>query len=540
MTAKLQIQTRVRRLIHYIEDIEKGLIQVPEFQRDFVWEYGNKKDLFDSIKRGYPIGSILFWRPEDESFKQNPEMGPYIIPRPSGEYMFILDGYQRLSTLFGCLINYEKTNLEKNREKWKKEFNICYDLEKEEFFIPRFSKLDSKLEYYQVHVYELIDTRSSFKFQRDLFSQNIDEEKIQIYSDRYEKLGTALIDYQLPSIDIYGGKIEEAVEIFSRVNSTGTTITPDWMISALTYNKERNFRLGTEIDRLYDDLKIYNFTQTHSIKRELIFNCITNSFGRVYFDQSNKIEDIANRKDFSDVTLKTITSIKKAVQFLFEELLVVNGRLLPYGPQLIFITDFFNTIENPTNDQIEQLKKWFWITTYSGYFTIYSLSKIREAYNVFHQFLNGETTDPIYNDRLDTPFSVSEFPNKIYMGSVRAKALILFHLNYSTNFEKIDAQEVDGLILSNLFTTDAAKDEKGNYLPENVVPFLDNDKNRHYKKQKEVFNLLFDNPDKERFLINKEMDLILYDEREILNLRKEEIIKREKEFVESIGLSYNV
>lgn len=536
MTAKLQIQTRVRRLIHYIEDIEKGLIQVPEFQRDFVWEYGNKKDLFDSIRRSYPIGSILFWRPEDESFDYSPAIGPYTIPKPNGEYMFILDGYQRLSTLFGCLINFEKTNLLKNEEKWKKEFNVCYDLEKEEFFIPR----SSKLEFYQVHVYELIDTRSSFKFQRDLFNLNIGEEKIQLYSDRYEKLGTALIDYQLPSIDIFGGKIEEAVEIFSRVNSTGTPITPDWMISALAYDKEKDFRLGTEIDKLYDDLKIYNFTQNHSIKRELIFNCITNSFGRAYFDQSNKIEDLARQEDFIDVTLKTIGSIKKAVQFLFEELLVVNGRLLPYGPQLIFITDFFNTIENPTQEQIEQLKKWFWITTYSGYFTIYSLSKVREAYNVFQQFLKGETNNPIFNDKPETPFSVSEFPNKIYMGSVRAKALILFMLNHSNNFEKVDAQEVDGLILSNLFSSDAAKDKKGNYLPENVVPFLDTTQNRQYKKKKEVFDSLCTSHNKEKFLISPEMDSLLFSENEILNFRKNEIIKREKEFVQSFGLSYNI
>jgi uncharacterized protein with ParB-like and HNH nuclease domain len=536
MTAKLQIQTRVRRLIHYIEDIEKGLIQVPEFQRDFVWEYGNKKDLFDSIRRSYPIGSILFWRPEDESFDYSPTIGPYTIPKPNGEYMFILDGYQRLSTLFGCLINYEKTNLQKNEEKWKKEFNVCYDLEKEEFFIPR----SSKLEFYQVHVYELIDTRSSFKFQRDLFNQNISKEKIQLYSERYEKLGTALIDYQLPSIDIFGGKIEEAVEIFSRVNSTGTPITPDWMISALAYDKEKDFRLGTEIDKLYDDLKIYNFTQNQSIKREMIFNCITNSFGRAYFDQSNKIEDLARREDFIDVTLKTIESIKKAVQFLFEELLVINGRLLPYGPQLIFITDFFNTIENPTQEQIEQLKKWFWITTYSGYFTIYSLSKVREAYNVFQQFLREEINDPIYNDRPDIPFSVSEFPNKIFMGSVRAKALILFELNHSNNFEKIDAQEVDGLILSNLFSSDEAKDEKGNYLPENVVPFLDNENNRRYKKIKEVYNQLFDDPDKERFLLREEMVQIPCDVKEVLNHRKEEIIRQEKEFVELLGLTYFV
>lgn len=533
MTAKLQIQTRVRRLVYYIEDIEKGLIQIPAFQRDFIWKPNDKLNLFDSMKRGYPIGSILFWKPESETFELNPKIGPYQIPTTNGEYFFILDGFQRLSTLFGCLINPNKTNLICDKDEWQKSFNICYDLDKEEFFIPRSQKLDP----YQVHIYDLIDTRSSFSFQRDLFNDGVNEKLIELYLDRYEKLGTALIDYSLPSIDIKGGEIEEAVEIFSRVNSKGAKISPDWMVSALTYNREKDFRLGSLIDDLIDELKVYNFS---NIKRDLILNCITNSFGKVYFDQSSKIEELVKRSDFIEVTRKTIESIKKAVRFLFEELLVLEDKLLPYGPQLIFISDFFNAFPDPDDEQIDQLKKWFWKTTYAGYFTIYSLSKIREAYNVFQQFLKGEIVDPVYNDRPDTPFSVSEFPNKIFMGSVRAKALILFQLNYSNKFKRVDAQVVDGLILSNLFSSDAAKDEKGNYLPENVVPFIDNENNRHCKKLKEVYNRLFDNPDKERFLLREEMVQILCDEKDVLNHRKEEIIKKEKEFVASLGISYNI
>lgn len=535
MTAKLQIQTRVRRLIHYIEDIGKGLIQIPAFQRDFIWKTNNKIDLFDSIKRGYPIGSILFWRPESDTFGRNSEIGPYTIPEKDGEYFYILDGFQRLSTLFGCLINPDKTKLSYNKEILKRGFNICYDLDKEEFFIPR----SQTIEPYQVHVYDLIDTRSSFVFQRELFNQKFNEDRISIYSDRYEKLGTALIDYALPSIDIFGGEIEEAVEIFSRVNSMGAVISPDWMVSALTYNNDKDFRLGSLIDDLFTDLSIYSFTPEFSIKRELILNCITNSFGRAYFDQSSRIEDLAKRDDFIEITRKTIESIKLAVKFLFEELLVLNGKLLPYGPQLIFITDFFNTVPNPEEEQIVQLKEWFWKTTYSGYFTIYSLSKIREAYNVFQQFLKGEIDDPVYNDRPRIPFPVSEFPNKIYMGSVRAKALVLYLLNYSNNFQKVDSNEVDGLILSYLFHE--SKDDKGNFFPESVVPMIENEHTRQFKKKKDVSELLDNYSDVNmKYLITDEMALSFHNgyKEEVLRLRKELIITKEKAFVQSLGLKY--
>ena len=63
MKAEQSIETRVRRLVRYIEDMEKGLIQIPAFQRDYVWTNKDRKDLFESLKDGFPIGSIIFWKP---------------------------------------------------------------------------------------------------------------------------------------------------------------------------------------------------------------------------------------------------------------------------------------------------------------------------------------------------------------------------------------------------------------------------------------------------------------------------------------------
>ena len=122
-----------------------------------------------------------------------------------------------------------------------------------------------------------------------------------------------------------------------------------------------------------------------------VLQCITNSFGKVYFDQSKIELLIKQQKDnFIVVARNSIESVKKAVQFLFEELLVMEGKLLPYGIQLIFITDFFNQVKNPTENQLKKLKTWFWITTYASYFTMYSLSKQREAYYQFQKFLKDE------------------------------------------------------------------------------------------------------------------------------------------------------
>ncbi|MFN8672254.1 MAG: DUF262 domain-containing protein [Candidatus Sericytochromatia bacterium] len=532
MSKKLKIEPKLKRLIYYIEDLENGYIQIPSFQRDFIWDKKDKLDLFDSLKRGYPIGTILFWKPEKRDFGNMEKIGPYYSPEQKEGFFYILDGFQRLSTILGCLINPNKTKLKYDENDLKNNFLIYYDLEKEEFFIPRNI---SATENFQVPLYILLDTFEFFKFSEKLAKYS----NFRLLVDRATTLATKIVDFILPSIEIVGGELEEAVEIFSRINSKGSTISSDWMLSALTYNQDKEFRLGTIIDDLIEDLSKFNF---QDIKRDLILQCIINSFGKAYFDQSGKIEELAKRSDFIEKTKEVVESIKRAVEFLYEYLLVVEYKLLPYRNQLIFITDFFNSVQNPTDKQIEVLKKWFWITTYSNYFTIYSLSKQREAYNVFQKFIKGEIDNPLYNDKPEIPFSVTDFPNKIFFGSVRAKALILFLLKYSNSKTDLKRYDIDGLGLGYLFGN---RDDKGNFYTESVMPFIAIQNNKSFFKKYDLSKHLKKDSyktDYELYFLNQEMvELFSQGKKlEILKIRKELIIKAEKEFVESLGMTYEI
>lgn len=537
MNKKLTIEPKVRRLVNWVESINKGSIQVPQFQRDYVWDLNAIKDLFDSIKLGYPIGSILLWKPESESFDRSEELGGYLIPNPKdSEYWFILDGYQRLSTLYGCLTDPNKGATLKDMQLWKKKFNVYYDLKTEEFLVPR---NDNQIEPYQVPLYSLIDTKAAFSFQSGLIENGLSHKDIETFMERYAELGSSLIDYEVPSITIDGGHIKEAVDIFSRVNSKGTDISPDWMISALTYNKNKDFRLGSLIDELIIELEKYSFHDISNI-RDLILKCITHSFGKAYFDQSSRIEKLAERHDFIDVTRETMGSIKKAVEFLNYELLVLSGKQLPYIPQLIFITDFFNTIKSPTRRQIEDLKHWFWVTTYSNYFTIYTISKQREAYKQFKNYLTGMTDEIVYNDKPEIPFKTAEFPLKINAGSVRSNALTLFLINYFNDFKQ-NSDEFTGLNLSYLFSD--VKSDKKAYYPASVVPVARRLNDRIPKFIK--LDSIDDFTDYEQLFITKEM-IELYNQDDSIKAKKRILLDRkrliqnaEKQFVESMGIVYD-
>ena len=49
-----------------LQEIEKGQIKIPQFQRNFVWSVSDSAKLMDSIIKGYPIGTFIFWRTKEQ------------------------------------------------------------------------------------------------------------------------------------------------------------------------------------------------------------------------------------------------------------------------------------------------------------------------------------------------------------------------------------------------------------------------------------------------------------------------------------------
>lgn len=552
MNNQIEIKTDKDKISGYINKFEKGLLQVPAFQRDFVWENEDKINLFDSIKRNYPIGSILLWQPEFDSQEEyndfgGREIGAYIIPERKINSQYILDGYQRLSTLIGCLLHPQKARekgILRDEKSWFEAFNIVYNLEDESFEINRAKNFDN-LKPHQIPIYKLVDGKEYYSFQRSLFE---DDNKDK-YLERYEEISLIFQNYEIPNINLYGGTISEAIEIFQRLNSKGARITSDWVVNASLFEKDKSFRFGTEIDNLLEELDYYNFK---NLKRDVILNSITNSFGGVFFDQFSKnnnkrLEVLVNREDFIPVAKKTFDAIKVAVKFLYEELAVLDVKLLPYNNQLIFITDFFNNNPNPTLSHLHKLKKWFWITSYSNYFTIYNLSKQRLAYNKFQEFIFDENVDSIYYDG-DKKFETQLFPEKISMGSVRSKTLALFMLNYNLNQKLI-------LESTNNINSDRIKNYKAfkllndssldNMLPQNTIfDFIDYGSSLTFSpKLKDLHFILEENyTEKEMNLfITREMKLLYKENKiaELLKLRRKRIIEEEERFVQKLGLYYS-
>lgn len=55
------------KIIDAIEKIKSNEYLLPAFQREYVWDCEQIERLFDSLMRGYPISSMLFWKVKGEN-----------------------------------------------------------------------------------------------------------------------------------------------------------------------------------------------------------------------------------------------------------------------------------------------------------------------------------------------------------------------------------------------------------------------------------------------------------------------------------------
>ena len=86
-------------LMYLIEEIRHGKIALPDIQRPFVWSAAQVRDLFDSMYRGYPVGTLMFWETGADAGVRQVGGGE----NDGVARLLIVDGQQRLTSLFAVL-----------------------------------------------------------------------------------------------------------------------------------------------------------------------------------------------------------------------------------------------------------------------------------------------------------------------------------------------------------------------------------------------------------------------------------------------------
>jgi len=343
-----------------------GDIILPEFQRPFVWKRKQILELLDSIYRNYPIGSALLWESRQELASKR-SIADLEIGERSQNYPvnYLLDGQQRLSTICGCL-HWEPGDP-------KSIWNVIFDLKN-----GKFSHIDhaDELPAHQIPIRRLSDPADYFRK-----ISVIDDSELRSVADL---LFNRFKDYQLPLVTLGDMSINDVAPVFERINSTGTRLTIYDLMRAATWSPE--FDLGKTIEGIKSSLEEKKF---HSFENKTFLRCLGAASGSDF--SSGSIDSLRNLEP--DILHTCAEQIKKAAQlavdFLSTEVGAPRAEALPYANQFAVLIEFFRVLPNPDANQLGELKRWFWVTTLSGYFSGWDSGQMATDAKAIREFASG-------------------------------------------------------------------------------------------------------------------------------------------------------
>jgi hypothetical protein len=94
-------QTNPYDLYKLLEDCHRGILQLPDFQRSWVWDEERIKSLIASISRAFPVGALMTLDTGGEvNFKPRPVEGAPAEAKNTLPHSLLLDGQQRMTSLY--------------------------------------------------------------------------------------------------------------------------------------------------------------------------------------------------------------------------------------------------------------------------------------------------------------------------------------------------------------------------------------------------------------------------------------------------------
>ncbi len=94
-------QTNPIDLSRLLDECHRGIIQLPDFQRSWVWDEDRIKSLIASISRAFPVGALMSLDTGGPvNFKPRPVEGAPLEARQTAPQSLLLDGQQRMTSLY--------------------------------------------------------------------------------------------------------------------------------------------------------------------------------------------------------------------------------------------------------------------------------------------------------------------------------------------------------------------------------------------------------------------------------------------------------
>jgi len=230
-----------------LNQIELGVIGLPDIQRPFVWPNSKVRDLFDSMYKGYPVGYFLFWQTgsEDASTKAIGHLSKQKAPS-----LLIVDGQQRLTSLY-AVVKREPV-LRDNFE--NEHIRIGFNPLRGEFVVPDATTrrqpeyISDISEVFQEDSYEIITNYlDRLRQARQANNTQLSDTEKNTITKAIGRLAS-LKDYPFVALELVQDANEEQVaDIFVRINSEGKKLNQsDFILTLMSVHWEEG---RTELER---------------------------------------------------------------------------------------------------------------------------------------------------------------------------------------------------------------------------------------------------------------------------------------------------
>lgn len=417
MSAQFVVKPEVVLLDSLFEEVRTGRLRIPPFQRPFVWRPTDMLSLLDSVLNGYPIGSLLVWDTQNTRRSLDrfgPIEQPHLASRDS-DVSLLLDGQHRLATLYGVLhVRGDIPDDDGERMWW-----AFYDLRRREFTYARW-----RPEPQHLPLRMLLRTTEFRRWTGEIAKQVNDQQLDELLTEA-DRVARVFKGYQVPINRIKGGELSGALEIFSRLNSKGRSLSPDQLAAALSYREkdgEVTFDLADRIDTILERIGNVGFRNLDrgTILRALVAvegTPVHGSFGEAAArvvagaTATNKIAGLVDRAE---------NALWKAAAFLADFVGVPGERVLPYATQLVMLARFFDERDPPTQAQVKALEAWFWATSFSSWYAGQNTTLLNDDLREMSAFARGEL--PTLRAIQEAP---NAFPARFDLRSARVRAFLL-------------------------------------------------------------------------------------------------------------------
>ncbi|MDR0920377.1 MAG: DUF262 domain-containing HNH endonuclease family protein [Oscillospiraceae bacterium] len=370
-----------------ITDIDQKKYLLPSIQREFVWKEEQIVRLFDSIMKGYPINSFLFWKISREKAAQfkfyefirdyHQTLKKHNIPaniNGNEGITAILDGQQRLTSLYISLKGSYSSKLPNKQWDNPKAFpekrlylNLFKKSEEEDLeynfeFLTKEESERNDEEHFWFPVGEILNIKDNSEIMQYLISKKLIDNKMacNIVSSLFEVIhNKQTINYYLEESD----KLDKVLNIFIRVNSGGTTLSySDLLLSFATAQWEK-LDAREEINKFVDEINSigqgFNLNKDIVLKACLVLCDIQDIAFKV--DNFNKNTMLKIENEWGNITEAIRCSVNLVSSFGFSSKNITSNNLF------IPIAYYFKTIGLPNNfetsDKFKEdrkaIKKWF-------------------------------------------------------------------------------------------------------------------------------------------------------------------------------------